>query len=197
MIQVDDVILSEELFTYHFVCDLNSCKGACCVKGDAGAPLAFEEIDKIEDNLDEILPFLTEKGKKSIEKQGVFELDTDGEYVTPLNDGKECAFTTFDNNGIAKCGMEDAYRSGKTNFMKPASCHLYPIRVSKLHEYDALNYHQWDICKPACDCGAKLKVKVYQFLKEPLITKYGEAWYEQLKQVDQLLLKDNENTSST
>lgn len=187
MIQVDDVILSSELFTTHFVCDLTSCKGACCVEGDAGAPLEFEEIEQLEDHLEEILPFLTAKGKQRIEEQGVFEVDTDGEYVTPLNDGKECAFTTFDDKGIAKCGIEEAYRSGKTNFMKPLSCHLYPIRVSRLGEYDALNYHQWDICKPACDCGIKLKVKVYEFLKQPLITKYGKAWYDQLKEVDHLI----------
>ena len=99
-------------------------------------------------------------------------------------------FTTFDDNGIAKCGMEDAYRSGKSNFMKPSSCHLYPIRISKLSEYDALNYHTWDICKPACDCGAKLKVKIYQFLKEPLIAKYGSAWFEQLKEVDRLIQEE-------
>lgn len=187
MIQVDDVILSRDLFTTHFVCDLTSCKGACCVEGDAGAPLEFDEIEQLEDELEEILPFLTAKGKQRIEEQGVFEVDTDGEYVTPLNDGKECAFTTFDDKGIAKCGIEEAYRSGKTNFMKPLSCHLYPIRVSSLGKYDALNYHQWDICKPACNCGIKLKVKVYEFLKQPLITKYGKAWYDQLKEVDHLI----------
>lgn len=187
MIQVDDVILSEELFEENFVCDLASCKGACCVEGDAGAPLELEEIEKIEDNLDEILPFLSEQGRKNIAEQGVFDLDVDNEFVTTLNNGKECAFTTFDENGIAKCGMEEAYRSGKTSFMKPESCHLYPIRITKLKDHDALNYHQWSICKPACECGSKLKVKVYQFLKEPLINKYGVAWYDQLKEVDRLL----------
>lgn len=187
MIQVDDVILSEELFEEYFVCDLSSCKGACCVEGDAGAPLLFEEINQIEENLENILPFLTPTGKETIEKQGVFEVDVDGEYVTPLNNGKECAFTTFDENGVAKCGMEDAYRSGKTDFLKPSSCHLYPIRIIKLKEHDALNYHRWPICKPACDCGAKLKVKVFQFLKEPLIAKYGEVWYAQLIEVNKLL----------
>lgn len=190
MIQVEHVILSEDLFEEHFVCDLSSCKGACCIEGDAGAPIEFEEIDKMEFNLDKILPFLTEEGKKSIEQQGVFTVDTDGEYVTPLNEGKECSFTTFDKNGIAKCGIEDAYRAGKSDFRKPSSCHLYPIRISKLQGYDALNYHRWDICKPACECGSKLKVKVFQFLKEPLINKYGADWYQQLVQVNQLLEKE-------
>ncbi len=195
MIQVDDVILSEDLFDQHFVCDLTSCKGACCIEGDAGAPLIMEEIDKIEADIEQILPFLTEEGKATIEQQGVFEVDTDGEYVTPLNNGKECAFTTFDKKGIAKCGIEDAYRAGKTTFRKPSSCHLYPIRVAKLNEYDALNYHKWHICQPACDCGAKLKVKVYQFLKEPLINKYGEEWYQQLVEVDQLLAQEKKPNS--
>ena len=187
MIQVENVILSEDLFEEYFVCDLNSCKGACCIEGDAGAPLLIEEIDKIENDIELIIPFLTEEGKNTIKQQGVFEVDTDGEYVTPLNNGKECAFTTFDKNGIAKCGIEDAHRAGKTKFKKPSSCHLYPIRVSKLQEFDALNYNKWSICKPACECGAKLKVKVFQFLKEPLINKYGKDWYQQLVEVDQLL----------
>ena len=187
MIQVEGVLLSEELFTAHFVCDLAACKGACCIEGDAGAPVEMEEIDKMEENLEAILPFLTLEGRESIKKLGVFAVDTDGDYVTPLNDGKECSFTTYDKNGTAKCGIEDAYRAGKSNFKKPISCHLYPIRVQKLHDMEALNYHQWNICKPACECGSKLQMKVYQFLKEPLINKYGEAWYAQLLEVDKLL----------
>ncbi len=189
MIQVEDVLLSEELFTAHFVCDLAACKGACCIEGDAGAPVEMEEIDKMEENLDAILPFLTPEGIESIKKLGVFTVDTDGDYVTTLNDGKECSFTTYDKNGIAKCGIEDAYRAGKSTFKKPISCHLYPIRVQKLHDMEALNYHQWNICKPACECGSKLQVKVYQFLKEPLIKKYGEEWFAQLIEVDKLLTK--------
>ena len=187
MIQVDDVLLSEDLFEKYFVCDLAACKGACCIEGDAGAPVEIEEIDKMEENLDAILPFLTDEGRASILKQGVFTVDVDGEYVTPLNNGKECSFTTYDKNGIAKCGIEDAYRAGKSNFKKPSSCHLYPIRVAKLKHYDALNYHRWQICQPACECGSKLQVKVFQFLKEPLINKYGEEWYQQLVEVDRLL----------
>jgi hypothetical protein len=189
MIQVENVLLSEDLFTAHFVCDLAACKGACCIEGDAGAPVEMKEIDTIEDNLEAIFPFLTPEGKKSIKELGVFTVDTDGDYVTTLNNGKECAFTTYDSNGTAKCGIEDAFRAGKTNFKKPASCHLFPIRVQKLHDMEALNYEQIDICKPACECGSKLQVKVYQFLKEPLINKYGEEWYAQLQEVDKLLTK--------
>lgn len=192
MIQVENVILSEDLFEEYFVCDLSACKGACCIEGDAGAPVELEEIDQMESNLETILPFLTEEGRRSIEKLGVFTVDIDGEFVTPLNNGKECSFTTFDKNGIAKCGIEDAFRAGKSDFRKPSSCHLYPIRITKLKNYDALNYHRWEICKPACECGSKLKVKVFQFLKEPLINKYGEEWYQQLIEVDQLLTQEKQ-----
>lgn len=191
MIQVDQVLLSEELFTEHFVCDLSACKGACCIEGDAGAPLTSEEVDIIENDIDAILPYLTEEGKQSIEKLGVFEIDTDGEYVTSLNDGKECAFTTYDKDGTAKCGIEDAHRAGALDFKKPISCHLYPVRVAKLKLHEALNYHKWSICAPACDCGSKLKVKVYQFLKEPLIRKYGNEWYQKLKEADKLIQSRN------
>ena len=187
MIQVENVLLSEDLFSEHFVCDLAACKGACCIEGDAGAPIVLEEIDKIEDNLEAILPFLTPEGKSSIKEMGVFTVDTDGDYVTTLNDGKECAFTTYDKSGTAKCGMEDAFRAGKTDFRKPSSCFLFPIRVTKLANHDALNYETIKICEPACVCGSKLEVKVYQFLKIPLIEKYGEEWYAQLVEVDKLL----------
>lgn len=187
MIQVDETLLSEDLFDEHFVCDLSACKGACCVEGDAGAPVTIEEIDAMEENLPHILPYLAEKGKQTLSKTGVFEVDIDGDYVTPLNSGKECAFTIFDKNGTAKCGIEASFRDGKSTFKKPISCHLYPIRISKLKHYEALNYHRWPICKAATICGSNLKVKVYQFAKEPLIKKYGEAWFEQLKEVDKLL----------
>jgi hypothetical protein len=193
MIQVEDVLLSKDLFTQHFVCDLASCKGACCIEGDSGAPLEIEEIDTIEENIEAIKPFMTEEGLKSIDELGIFNVDTDGEYVTTLNNGKECAFTTYDNNGIAKCGIEDAHRAGKLDFKKPISCHLYPIRVSKLKLYEALNYDKIKICAPACECGSKLKVKVYQFLKEPLTRKYGEEWYAHLVEVDKLLSQNESN----
>lgn len=193
MIQVDEVLLSEDLFESYFVCDLAACKGACCVQGESGAPVEIEEIDKMEENLTAILTYLPQKGIDSIKKNGVFEVDVDGDLVTPLNDGKECAFTIFDDDGTAKCGIEAAYRDGKSTFKKPVSCHLYPIRVEQLKYNEALNYHRWKICEPACSCGSKLKVKVYQFAKEALIRKYGEAWYDQLKEVDKLLSEQKES----
>lgn len=186
MIQIDGKLLSEDLFKAHFVCDLNACKGACCVEGDAGAPLKEEEIDKLEENLPEILPFLNDKGKASIGKSGAFVVDVDGEYVTPLVEGKECAFATFDENGIAKCGIEQAYNQGKSDFQKPISCHLYPIRVHKGKFHEALNYHKWPICAPACECGSKLEVKVFRFLKGAIIRAYGEEFYSKLEEADRL-----------
>lgn len=192
MIQVENVILSEDLFEEYFVCDLAACKGACCVEGDAGAPLEVEEIDAIQENLEQIKAYLPEKGKQTIDQIGIYERDHEGDLVTTLNDGKECAFTVFTEDGTALCGIEAAYRDGNSTFKKPISCHLYPIRVAKLHEYDALNYHRWPICKPACECGSKLKVKIYQFAKEPLIKKYGEDWYKQLIEVDKLLEEEKQ-----
>jgi len=187
MIQIGKTLLSEELLEEAFVCDLKSCKGACCVEGDAGAPLKFEEINALEENLEGILPFLPEKGQKTIQEKGVFETDQeDGEYLTTLNDGKECAFTIFDEQGIAKCGVETAYRAGKSNFKKPGSCHLYPIRIKKLNDFQALNYHRWHICEAACSLGEELGVKVYQFLKEPLIAEFGEAWFKELEEAEAL-----------
>lgn len=187
MISIDERLVSDELFKAYFACDLHACKGACCVEGDAGAPLEIEEIDQLESELDSILPFLTEKGKMVLEQKGVFEMDPEGDYVTPLIEGKECAFTTFDENGIAKCGIEDAYRAGATSFLKPISCHLYPIRVHKGKFHEALNYHRWPICRPACECGAKLKVKVYRFLRGAIVRKYGEDFYDKLEEAEKLL----------
>ena len=187
MISIDDRLVSDELFKAYFVCDLKACKGACCVEGDAGAPLEFDEIDQLEAELDAILPYLTEKGKQVIKDKGVFEMDLEGDYVTPLIEGRECAFTTFDENGIAKCGIEDAYRDGATSFLKPISCHLYPIRVHKGKFHEALNYHKWPICRPACACGAQLKVKVYKFLKGAIVRKYGEDFYEKMEEAEKLL----------
>lgn len=180
MIQIEDTLISDDIFEKHFVCDLNACKGECCIQGDAGAPLDFEELDILEEIIEEVKPYMRQEGIEAIEKIGVFEVDTDGEYVTPLINKEECAFVYFDNKNIAKCAIEQAYLEGKTKWKKPISCHLYPIRIKKYSEFEALNYHLWKICGDACVLGEKLKVPVYEFLKEPLIRKYGEEWYEQL-----------------
>jgi len=185
MIAIDNTIVSEHLLEKKFVCDLNACKGECCVQGESGAPLDEEEIAILEDIWDEVKPYLPKDGVKAIEKQGVFVIDSDGDYTTPLVKGKHCAFTIFDD-GIAKCGIEQAYYDKKIDWKKPISCHLYPVRITKYKDYEAVNYHKWDICKPACECGAKLDVPVYKFLKEPLIRKYGKDWYKQLELADKM-----------
>jgi len=182
MIVVEDTIVSDELVEKKFVCDIQKCKGECCVAGDAGAPLELEEVSYLEDYIDEILPFLRKEGQEAIKKNGVFEYDYEGDIVTPLINGEECAFTIFDDNGIASCGIEKAFEKGIIDFQKPISCHLYPIRITKHNDYDAINYHQWEVCKDACTLGEKLGVPVYKFLKTPLIRKYGEKWFAKLEE---------------
>jgi len=187
MIEIDNKLISEELFDKKFVCDLSACKGACCVEGDAGAPLEIEEVDLLEEAYDAVKPFMREEGIKAVEAQGVFYMDIDNEPVTTLVNGKECAFVHFDEQGITKCAIETAWRAGKSSFRKPISCHLYPIRVIKLSVGEGLNYHQWPICKPACDCGEQLNVSVYRFLKEPIEHKWGNDFYKKLEAADQFL----------
>lgn len=181
MIAIDDKLISDEVFEKKFVCDLAACKGACCVEGESGAPLEDDELQKLRDIWPKVKKFLTAKGIQAIEDQGPFVTDKDGDYVTPLIDNQECAYTIFDSDGTAKCGIERAYRSGDIDWLKPSSCHLYPIRVTKLKDFDALNYHKWEICEPACSCGSELDVRVFRFLKDPLIRKYGEDFFKKLE----------------
>lgn len=180
MLQIDDTIISFDLFQEYFVCNLNVCKGMCCIEGDAGAPLEPDEISKIQ----EILPFIWDELPRSsqevIRKQGFFYIDEDDEPVTSIVEGRECVFAYIGASGQCKCAIEKAYREGKTDFPKPISCHLYPVRIQKYKDFQAVNYHRWDICSCALELGSKLKMPVYRFLKEPLIRKFGEAWYEQL-----------------
>lgn len=187
MIDIDGKLISEELFTRKFVCDLAACKGACCVEGDAGAPLEDHELSILDDIYQEVKPYMRKEGVQVVEQEGKYTKDSfDGSWVTPLVNNAECAYVTFDKDGTAKCAIEQAYNDNKIDFKKPISCHLYPIRTSKLRSGEALNYNEWEICKPACSCGDQLNVKVFQFLKEPLIRKYGNEFFEQLKQADQL-----------
>lgn len=185
LVEIDDKLVSTQLFEQKFICDLNACKGACCVHGDAGAPLNYEEVDQIEEDLEHILPYMRPEGIAAVEKTGVFYMDQDGEPVTTLVNGAECAFVYFDENNITKCAIEKAFLEGKTTFKKPISCHLYPIRVKKFNEYEALNFDHWDICAPACACGEQLNVPVYRFLKEPIIRAWGVPFFEELCKVDE------------
>jgi len=181
MIEIGNTLVSDDLVEKHFVCDLNACKGACCILGDSGAPLEDGEEEILEEIYPIVEPYLTEKGKKAIKKYGKWMVDTDGDKVTPLVGGnKECAYTIFEND-IAFCGIEKAHRDGKIEWQKPVSCHLYPVRISKHKKFTAVNYETWDICKPACTCGSKLKVPVYKFVKTALVRRFGSDWYKQLE----------------
>ena len=183
LVEIADTVVSTELFERKFVCDLQACRGACCIEGDSGAPLQLEEIDLIEDNLEEILPFLREEGVEAINRDGVFYMDQENEPVTSLVGGKECAFVVYDQNGITKCGIEQAYVAGKSAFRKPISCHLYPIRIKQFHEKKALVFDKWSICEPACACGDRLEVPVYRFLRDAIVRTYGEAYFDELHEV--------------
>ncbi len=180
MIVIDKTIISDDIADNYFVCDLEKCKGGCCVEGDLGAPLETDELSTLEDIYDKVEPFLTEAGKKSIKEQGKYVHDEEGDYSTPTVNGKECAYAIYDERGILKCGIEKAFEAGKTSFRKPISCHLYPIRATKYDSYEALNYDRWEICMPACILGRKLKLPLYKFLKEALVRKYGKTWYNKL-----------------
>ena len=189
MIEIDNILVSEKLLENKFVCDLNACRGACCIEGDAGAPVDDDEIDLIKKNLASIKPFMREEGIKAVGENGIAYEDFDGQMVTTLVNKRECAFVYFDKQGITKCAIEKAHRENKSDFLKPISCHLYPIRVKKLKYYDALNYDTWDICAPACACGDELNVPVYKFLKNPITRKYGEDFYSKLDLVATEYLK--------
>lgn len=189
LIEVKDKIVSTRIFEEKFVCDLNACKGACCVEGDAGAPLTFEEVSIMEEELEHVLPYMRKEGIDAVNEQGVFYMDQENVPVTTLVNGGECAFVFFDENGITKCAFEKAYKEGKTSFYKPISCHLYPIRIKQYNDYQALNYDEWPICKPACECGSKLDVKVFKFLKEPITRAFGEDFYQELEIVNEELEK--------
>lgn len=177
MIQIDDKLISEDLFSEKFVCDLTKCKGICCVEGDAGAPLDEDETKILEEIYPKIKPYLRPEGIKAIEEQHTHTVDIDGDLVTPLVNNAECAYVIFDENGYTKCGIEKAYEEGVIDYQKPISCHLYPIRIKSYSDFDAINYHEWNVCSDACALGKELNVKVYKFLKKPLIRKYGEEFY--------------------
>jgi hypothetical protein len=180
MIEVGKVILTDDIKDEFFVCDLSKCKGACCIEGDLGAPLNDDELDSMEKIYPAVEPYLSDEGRKAIEKQGIYVFDKDDEFSTPTIDSKECAYAIHDNAGILKCGIEQAYLDGKTDFQKPISCHLYPARVTRYETFEALNYDKWHICKDACTNGMNLQVPLYKFLRKPLERKFGVEWYNEL-----------------
>lgn len=184
MIQIENVLLSDDVVEARFVCDLQKCKGGCCEDGDAGAPLEKGEKKELDDNIEAIKPYLTQEGLLEIERQGRYIYHAEFGYVTPTVAGGICAYGLRDEQGIIKCGIEQAYNDGKLNWKKPISCHLFPIRLVEAKHYTYANYEPREgLCNPACAFGKKLKVPVYQFLKEPIIRKFGEEFYEALDAV--------------
>jgi Protein of unknown function (DUF3109) len=181
---IDDVVVHEEVLKSPFVCDLNACKGACCIEGDGGAPLTFEEAALLDEHLEAIAPFMASKGLETARREGTFYVDElDREFATQLVEGRECVFAYYDHTRTLKCAVEDAHTAGAIDFQKPISCHLYPIRIAKRGNFEHLLYHEWEICSPACSLGQKLNVPLFAFLKDALIRKYGPNWYEALEQV--------------
>ncbi len=190
MLIIEDILISDDVVQEQFMCNLNACKGACCWEGDYGAPLTDEELTILQQIYKDIAPFLTPEGKAVIEQKGVYTFYEDADdFGTPLIDGGACAYMTRDEKGIAQCGIEQAYRAGATDFQKPISCHLYPIRITPRGEYqmETMNYERWDICAAACELGKKQQMPVYRFVKEALIRKYGNNFFEALDNAAQHL----------
>lgn len=187
MIQIDDKIISRDVFERYFVCDYDICRGACCVEGDSGAPLSSQEPMIMRRLLPLVTPLLSEEALAVIREKGISYIDQSGEEVTQLVHGKDCVFTTYDEQGRCLCAYEKIYREGKSSFPKPISCHLYPIRVHRYKYSIALNYDQWDICKPALSLGKKLGIPLYKALKEPIVRAFGEAFFAEMEEAARLL----------
>lgn len=180
MLQIQDTLVSLDLAEQFFCCDLDSCLGECCIEGDAGAPITEDERRKLEEVLPVIWDELLPAAKREIEENGVAYIDEEGDLVTSIVEGKNCVFTTFGPGGMCYCAIEKAYREGKTEFMKPASCHLYPVRLTKYPTFTAVNYHKWKICKCAEILGRAKGIRLYRFLEGPLVRQFGQEWYDEL-----------------
>ena len=180
MVEIQNTLVSLDIFQVQFCCDLAACKGACCIEGDAGAPVNLEEVEGLEEASEIVWDELSRKAQRVIKRDGVVYADDWGELVTSIVDGKDCVFTCY-KDGCCFCAIDKAHREGRCPHNKPISCHLYPIRLKKIGDYTALNYHQWSICQPALALGKKLNLPLYRFLKEPLIRAFGQAWYDELE----------------
>ncbi|MDR1879797.1 MAG: DUF3109 family protein [Tannerellaceae bacterium] len=183
MIQVGDTLVSLDVIERHFICDLSKCKGACCIEGDAGAPLEKNELAELQKALPAVWHDLSPEAQEVIRTQGTAYIDEEGEVVTSIVRGKDCVFTYYDADGICKCALEKAYRERRTGFYKPLSCHLYPIRVKQYETFRSVNYHRWKVCRAAEILGKGEGMPLYQFLKEPLIRKFGKEWYDELAMI--------------
>ncbi len=191
MLKLENTLVSLDVIEKRFVCDLERCKGMCCVHGDSGAPLAKEEGKQLAQLYEQIEPYLREEGKEAIRIQGTSMIDADGDLVTPLIEGRECAYTTIEN-GIYKCAIEKAWQEEKINFRKPVSCHLFPVRLKEFRDFTAVNFEFWHDCRPAMELDQKKGARVYEFLEEALTRKFGRKWYLELKEVAKAYLKQNE-----
>lgn len=191
ILQVGDVILSPDILTECFCCDLDACGGACCIEGDAGAPLRMEEVGELENVLDEVWPELSAEAQSVIDRQGVAYTDEEGDLVTSIVRGKDCVFTCYSPDGCCYCATEKAFREGRTAWCKPISCYLYPIREKRFSNgLVGLNYHRWNVCHAAVKKGRELGLPVYKFLKDPLIARFGVEWYAELEQMADELRRD-------
>ena len=183
MIQIGNTILSLDILEKDFCCDLEACHGCCCIEGDAGAPLEDTEVEQIEQLLPVIWDDLSAEAQQVIREKGISYLDKDGERVTQIVNNRDCVFSRIDNRGMCYCVIDKAYREGRVSWQKPISCHLYPIRVKNFGDFVGLNYHRWDVCHSARLLGKKQHIRVYQFLREPLVRRFGQEWYDELVKV--------------
>ena len=181
MLQIQDTLVSLDLLERYFCCDLDSCRGECCIEGDAGAPITEAERNRLEEILPEVLPDLSPAARRVIEEQGVSYIDEEGDLVTSIVDGGNCVFTTYGPGGVCLCAVEKACREGRIDFLKPVSCHLYPVRITEYDTFTAVNLHRWKICKCAEVLGRKQGLRAYQFLKGPLTARFGADWYRELE----------------
>jgi len=183
LLKLGDTLVSLDVVEKHFVCDLQQCKGICCVHGDSGAPLEEEEAELLNELYPRFSPYMQEPGRRAVEEQGTSVVDADGDLVTPLIDGRECAYAYRDDHGIYKCAIEKAWQKKRIPFRKPISCHLFPVRIRKYEHFTAVNFEFWKDCRPALAKGEKEGVRVYEFLREALERRFGKAWYRELREV--------------
>lgn len=191
MLQIGNTLVSLDLLERFFCCDLSKCRGECCIEGDAGAPVTEEEVKKIEEILPEILPDLCPQAQEEIKRNGVAYIDEEGDLVTSLVNGAQCVFTAFAPDGMCICAIEKAYREGRVDFMKPISCHLYPVRIKEYPTFTAVNFHRWKICRCAEALGRAHGNRAYKFLREPLVRRFGEEWYNELEFTAEQYLNQN------
>ena len=192
MIQIEDTIVSLDVIERRFMCDLSQCRGACCIEGESGAPLEEGEAEQLRLALPEVWDELKEDAREVIRQQGVSYLDADGDEVTSIVNGRDCVFTRYAPDGTCHCALEQAFREGRTTFMKPISCRLYPVRITQYRRFRAVNLHRWEVCRPAEILGERLGIPAYRFLREPLISKFGTEWYTALEAAAEMVARQSE-----